>query len=42
MLTDIVMLCTVSVYFGLALRCVEGQEFIAALPWRFVRSSELS
>ncbi|EIW52737.1 uncharacterized protein TRAVEDRAFT_53176 [Trametes versicolor FP-101664 SS1] len=38
MLADVLVLCAASIQFGLALRCVEGQRSVAALPGRFVRS----
>lgn len=41
LMTDVVALCTSSISLGLALRCADGQESIAALPGRFVRSNKL-
>ncbi|EIW52726.1 uncharacterized protein TRAVEDRAFT_40379 [Trametes versicolor FP-101664 SS1] len=41
LMEDVLVLCTSSISLGLALRCADGQESIAALPGRFVRSNKL-
>ncbi|KAL1943658.1 hypothetical protein VTO73DRAFT_4103 [Trametes versicolor] len=38
---DVIALCASSIEHGLALRCADGQESIAALPGRFVRANKL-
>ncbi len=41
LMVDVLALCSSSIEHGLALRCADGQESIAALPGRFVRSNKL-
>ncbi|OJT10801.1 hypothetical protein TRAPUB_12670 [Trametes pubescens] len=41
LMADVLALCTSSIEHGLALRCADGQESIAALPGRFVRWNKL-